>query len=232
MIKIIKQKLTHRKDDPYYLVDHEKIYSKLYALKKAQNMVSADQSIWGHVKFKNYIDHKGPEPDQKIRQLYKARAIQIREQNEFVRIWASGGADSTNVLHAFVEAGVKPDEVATYMQYPGAIHASQNAEVDFSLRPLLKKLKQVWPDVKFKFYDVLPEHYHWYSENALEHYTAYTQLHPPAFSWQIAYEVYPELQQHSRQFQTANIFAGTDFSIGVDVKGGTIDSLTNLTMMP
>jgi len=219
MIKIITEKLSHRKDDPCYLVDNEKIYSKLYALKKAQKLCNGDNSVWGHIKFENYIKHIGPEPEHNLRQLYKARAIHLRQQNEYVRIWASGGADSTNVINAFLEAKIKPDEVATYMQYPGAIHASQNAEVDFSLRPFIEKLKQVWPDVKFKFYDVLPEHYNWYSNNALEHYTAYTQLHPPAFSWQVAYEVYPELQEHSQRYQTANIFSGTDFSIGVDVKG-------------
>jgi hypothetical protein len=221
MIKIIKEKLTHRQDDPCYIIDNKKMFSKFYANLTAQNKCTTNNpnELWQYTKLENYINHTGTQPDIDIRELYKKRAVQIREQNEYVRIWASGGADSTNVIHAFHNAGVQPDEIATYMQYPGAIHASQNAEVDFSLRPFLKEIKQWWPNVKIKFYNVLPEHYHWYNKNASEHFTAYTQLHPPAFSWQIAYEVYPELQEHSAKYQTANIYSGPDFSIGVDKNG-------------
>ena len=221
MIKLIKEKLTHRHDDPHFLVNGEAVYSKYYANLKAQKSCKTEDpnELWQYIRFENYINHAGPEPETPIRELYKERAVQIREQNEYVRIWASGGADSTHVIHAFHEAGVQPDELATYMQYPGAIHASQNAEVDFSLRPFLKEAKKWWPTVKIKFYDVLPEHYHWYSTNALEHFVAHTQLQPPAFSWQIPYEVYPELQEHSAKYQTANVFSGPDFSIGVDRKG-------------
>jgi len=221
VIKLIKQKLTHRTDDPCFLIGEEKIYSKFHAnLKAQQKCITNDPNeLWQYIKFENYINHKGLEPTATIRELYKQRAIQIRQQNEYVRIWASGGADSTNVIHAFHEAGIQPDELATYMQYPGEIHGSQNAEVDFSLRPFLKEVERWWPDVKIKFYDVLPEHYHWYSKNAIEHWFAYTQLNPSGFSWQIPYEIYPELQEHSAKYQTANIYSGPDFSIGVDKQG-------------
>tara|TARA_R110000822_G_scaffold243760_1_gene372601 strand:- start:712 stop:1851 length:1140 start_codon:yes stop_codon:yes gene_type:complete len=221
MIKLIKEKLTHRTDDPCYLVGGEKLYSKYYANLKAQQKCITDDpnELWGHIKFENYINHKGPEPTTTIRELYKQRAIQIREQNEYVRIWASGGADSTSVIHTFHEAGVQPDELATYMQYPGEIHGSQNAEVDFSLRPLLKEVQKWWPNIKIKFYDILPEHYNWYTSNEMEHWFAYRELNPSGFAMQIPYEVYPELQEHSAKYQTANIYSGADFSIGVDKQG-------------
>ena len=221
MIELIKQKLTNFDNDPCYLVSGEKIYSKYLANKKAQSLCKTNDpnELWSYIKFENYVTHKGEEPKESLRELYKKRAVQIRDENKFVRIWASGGADSTCVLHAFREAGVVPDEIATYMQYPGAIHASQNAEVDFSLRPLLKDVRKWWPGVKIKFYDILPEHYAWYAEHAIEHWVSYTQLQPAACGWQIPYEIYPELLEQSMTQQTTNIYSGPDFTIGLDSKG-------------
>jgi len=218
-MQLITKKLTHKTNDPHYLVGGCKFYSKLQAFKAGQTIAKTDNDIWDQVKFVTNFEILDNEPSLSVRDLYCYRAQQLRKENEYIRIWASGGADSTNVIHAFHEANVKPNEIATYLQYPGSIHGSQNPEVDYGLRPLLNEIQEWWPDTKIKFYDVLPEHYRWYSENALEHWMSYTQLHPAAFSWQIPYEIYPELQEHSKKYQTANIYSGPDFSIGCDENG-------------
>lgn len=221
MVGLIKKKLGSNPNDAYYLVNGKKIYSRLYAMTLAQQMCKTEDpnELWGKIRFVYPIEHKGPEPQKSIRELYIQRAKQLRENNEYIRIWASGGADSTNTINSFYQAGVQPDELATYVQYPGEVNASQNSEIDFSLRPFLKKVKHWWPNIKIKFYDVLPEHYNWYSKNAIEHWVAYTQLHPPAFHSQIVYELYPELQELGEKYQTADIYSGPDFFIGVDKKG-------------
>ena len=221
MIKPIKTKLTHRQDDPCYSVGGQVFYSKLDALSRAKELcVTPDPNeIWGHAKFVVYDQHIGPEPQKSLRQLYMERAQQIRQNNEYVRIWASGGTDSTNVLYAFKEAGLMPDEVSTYIQYPGVIDVSQNIEVNTGAREILQQARKWWPDVKFTTYDILPEHYYSYAHEHLDHYYSFTELEPFACNWQMLYEIYPELLEHDKQVQVANIWSGPTLVVGKDEAG-------------
>jgi len=221
MIELITSKLTHKDTDPCFLVDNKKFYSRYHAFKHAYGLIDKAHSnnIWDKVKFETYIDHKGLEPKESAANIWQARARQLRKDYEYVRIWASGGADSTNVIHSFKAAGVCPDEIAVYMQYPGMVQPFTNIEVDYSLRPLLPEIQSWWPNVKIEFYPILPEHYYWYSKNAIEHFVAYTQLVPNAFSWQIPYEVHPKLQKHGQNYKTVDIYGGPDIMVGVDEMG-------------
>lgn len=221
MIKPLNDKLTHRQDDPLYEVDGEVFFSRYLALSRAQEMcVTPDPNeIWGHAKFVVFDNHSGPEPEKSLKQLYKERAQQIREKNQYVRIWASGGTDSTHILNAFKEAGVVPDEVATYKQYPGIVDVSQNIEVNTGAREILQKARKWWPNVKFTTFDILPEHYYSYAHDHLEHWIRFTELEPFACNWQMLYEIYPELLDHDKSVQVANIWGGPGLVIGKDDKG-------------
>lgn len=221
MIKPLKNKLTHRQDDPAYEVGGERFFSRYLAMKKAQEMcVTPDpKEVWAHAKFVVFDKHCGPEPEKSLRQLYIERAKQIRNTNQYVRIWASGGTDSTHIIHAFKEAGVQPDEVTTYIQYPGSVDVSQNIEVNTGSREILRLAKQWWPSVKFTAYDILPEHYYSYAHEHLEHWTEYTELEPYACHWQMLYEIYPELLEHDSSVQVANVWGGPGLVIGKDKNG-------------
>jgi hypothetical protein len=221
VINPIKTKLTHRNDDPHYSVGGHKFFSRYLAMEKAQEMcVTPDKNeIWGHAQFVVPDQHSGPEPKKGLKQLYKERAQQIRRDNQYVRIWASGGTDSTNVVYAFKEAGVIPDEIATYKQYPGIIDVSQNIEVNTGSREILQKARKWWPAVKFTAWDILPEHYYSYTHENLEHWTASSELEPFACNWQMVYEIYPELLEHDLSVQTTNLFGGPTLVIGKDVSG-------------
>lgn len=219
-MKLISKKLTNHDHSPHYLVDGEKFYSRLYAQRKAQSLCKQDpDAVWGKIQYVVPLDVSGSEPKTVIRELYKQRARQIRQDYEYVRIWASGGCDSTHIIYAFKEAGVEPNELATYLQYPGSVSPTQNLEVEIGYNKLLSKIKEWWPNCKIKYYNILPEHYNWYSKNAVDHYFAYTMLHPPAFSWQIPYEVYPELQDCGEKYKTVDLYGGMCFSIGEDSNG-------------
>lgn len=54
------------------------------------------------------------EPIESIDQLYRARAKQLREENEYLVVYYSGGYDSANMLHAFLDSGMYPDEIAIF----------------------------------------------------------------------------------------------------------------------
>jgi len=219
-MKPITSKLTYHSHSPHYQVYGEKIYSRLYAQRKAQKLCGNDHNeVWDKLNFVVPLTVSGHEPKEDVRELYKQRAIQIRKDYEYVRIRASGGCDSTHIIYAFKEAGVEPDELATYLQYPGSVTPTQNLEVEIGYNKLLSKINEWWPNCKIKYYNILPEHYNWYSKNAVDHYFAYTMLHPPAFSWQVPYEVYPELQDLGKKYRTVDLYGGLCFSIGEDEKG-------------
>lgn len=55
------------------------------------------------------------EPDISLIDLYKMRAQQIRDTYDYVVLTFSGGSDSTNILHSFIENNIVPDEVISYM---------------------------------------------------------------------------------------------------------------------
>jgi|TARA_R110000803_G_scaffold75863_1_gene140223 hypothetical protein len=221
MIKPLKDKLTHRQDDPFYEVGGERYFSRDLAMTRAQEMcVTPDPNeVWGHAKFIVSDNHYGPEPEKSFKQLYIERAKQIREDNQYVRIWASGGTDSTHVINAFKEAGVEPDELTTYIQYPGSVDVSQNIEVNTGCREILRRAREWWPNVKFTTYDILPEHYYSYAHDHLEHYMNFSSIDPFACNWQMLYEIYPELLEHDKSVQVANIFGGPCLVMGKDEKG-------------
>lgn len=53
------------------------------------------------------------EPAETFKELCKQRAQQIRDTNDYVILYFSGGSDSTTVLNAFVDNGIFIDEVVT-----------------------------------------------------------------------------------------------------------------------
>ena len=49
-----------------------------------------------------------------IDELYKRRAQQLRDKYDYVSLFFSGGLDSTNVLHAFIDNDICLDEIVMY----------------------------------------------------------------------------------------------------------------------
>ena len=52
------------------------------------------------------------EPVHSLVELYRQRAQQIRDSYDYVILWYSGGADSDNILHAFIDNNIALDEAA------------------------------------------------------------------------------------------------------------------------
>ena len=53
----------------------------------------------------------GQEPTESLKELYKKRAEELREQYDYVVLYYSGGYDSANMLYAFLDNGIYPDEI-------------------------------------------------------------------------------------------------------------------------
>lgn len=49
-----------------------------------------------------------------LEELYKQRAQQLRDSYDYVSLFFSGGVDSTNILHAFIDNGIPLDEIVMF----------------------------------------------------------------------------------------------------------------------
>jgi hypothetical protein len=90
------------------------------------------------------------EPDQSLDYYYRLRAEQIRSSYDYVIVFCSGGADSTNVIKTFINNNIKVDEVIGIAPMSGLKNWDYNpsntldlniiSETKFALLPLLDEL--------------------------------------------------------------------------------------------
>lgn len=88
------------------------------------------------------------EPLLDLKTLYKIRAQQLRDAYDYVVVFFSGGVDSWNIVHAFIDNNIKLDEI--YMW--GAFEAEQPkiAQLGYDRNPgyYTRELEQALPLVK------------------------------------------------------------------------------------
>jgi hypothetical protein len=97
-----------------------------------------------------------------LMELYKRRAQQLREQYDYIVLYYSGGADSTNALHAFMDNNIFIDEIV--MHLPEVVKTTLNgedtsnlnyySEVEYAAVAHLKKYKNsLHPNTKISIND-------------------------------------------------------------------------------
>jgi len=91
------------------------------------------------------FDWTVPVPEN-IDELYKRRAQQLRDKYDYVSLFFSGGLDSTNVLHAFIDNDIRLDEIVMYkprcyVHDPNSPVLGKNlfSELEFAALPHLQK---------------------------------------------------------------------------------------------
>lgn len=94
--------------------------------------------------------------------LYVKRARQLREQYDYLILYYSGGADSTMVLHSFIDNGLFIDEIVMHLPDPvkptvnGEDLSNLNyySEVEYAANVHLRKVKnKLHPSTKIKYQD-------------------------------------------------------------------------------
>jgi hypothetical protein len=103
------------------------------------------------------------EPEESINELYQTRAQQLRDQYDYIRVEASGGADSTTVIFSFLLNGIHLDEVVFRYPKSGEKDVAGDAndlrcentlsEWEFAARPLLNWIATNYPTVKITVHD-------------------------------------------------------------------------------
>ena len=130
----------------FYQVGDFRTYSKFEAIEQHTKTNKKLQWNFNDTIYRSYKWDQ--EPEESLSELYRQRAQQIREQYDYVVLWFSGGADSTNILNAFIDNNIKLDEVASYVNYEatGDRFNHLNAEIYHVAAPVVNvaKEKQPW----------------------------------------------------------------------------------------
>lgn len=125
----------------YYTVGDRKTYSKLEAIDFSH--LTGKKIEWHYNRDVYGTYNWQQEPTATLDELYEARARQLREQYDYLVLWYSGGADSHNILMAFVRAGIYIDEIAQYHQleaHNGNKQSWTNQEVFETSIPITQEL--------------------------------------------------------------------------------------------
>jgi len=138
----------------FYTAGNFKTYSKFESLEVAK--ATGTLSTWH---FNDEIFGKLDwtlEPNIDLWELYKQRAIQIRNSYDYVVLGYSGGSDSDNILKAWLDAGCKIDEILSFNSYKGSDdpQSFMNAEITNVVLPKIQELKAQNVDFIFRSLDM------------------------------------------------------------------------------
>lgn len=109
-----------------------------------------------------------------LKEVYKQRAQQLRDQYDYLILYFSGGADSYNVLRSFIDNGIKLDEVCVkwcndtltannVIYKPNTeIKSARNylSEWDYAIKPVLEEIANTNPEIKIEIVD-------WFKDRSL-----------------------------------------------------------------
>ena len=152
----------------FYMVGQKKFYVKVDALMHSTTTNEFPEWNFNRSTFDKLTWEV--EPTVSIRELYRIRAQQLRDQYDWIRLEFSGGGDSTTALYAFLHNNIHLDEVV--FRYPKTgeknVHndpfnyKAENtlSEWDFAAKPILNWVATNYPRVKITIHD--------YSENMLK----------------------------------------------------------------
>lgn len=103
-------------------------------------------------------------PNGILKDLYKQRAQQLRDEYDYITINFSGGADSWNVLNSFLSNGIKVDEVYTRWglaerkftpaNNKDTFEYNTGSEFEYAVLPVLKYLEKNYPEINIVVDDI------------------------------------------------------------------------------
>lgn len=145
----------------YYTVNNTTFNNKVSAILHAQLTNSEIQWHFFDELF-NKVDWTN-EPLTPLDELYRLRALQIREEYDYIVLRCSGGADSNNVLYTFLNNNIHVDEVLAEAPMSGLSNWDFNtkdtravnlaSEFKYAQMPLLHEIATKYPKVKITLRD-------------------------------------------------------------------------------
>lgn len=147
----------------YYLVGPNKFFNKALALIEHKRTRYPVEWVFNDSAYGS-IDWTVPVQDS-LPELYRRRAQQLRDNYDYLVLYFSGGADSTNILHAFIDNDIFLDEILMFM--PKSFESQANntdrsnanfySEIQYSAFPILNKNKnKIHPNTRIRVQDFSP----------------------------------------------------------------------------
>jgi len=144
-----------------YIVGDKIFYDKISAIIHANHTLADIEWDYGNHIF--YSLDWTKEPDTSLDELYRQRALQLREKYDYIIVFCSGGADSINVLYSFLKNDIKVDEVyagaplsaidETTVNKSDLTAANTGSETVLTQIPILKKVQSEYTDLKITIND-------------------------------------------------------------------------------
>lgn len=154
--------LVHFRKNGYYVVGDKIFNHKILALQYATETNlpvrwNFNNEVFGALNWQDKSSVPLPE-------LYRLRAVQLRNKYKYLVLCWSGGGDSTNMLEAFLHNHIPLDEVVVGWPYslsngkykPNNVDKSAGnflSEWDYTIKPQLEQLKKNYPSLKITVID-------------------------------------------------------------------------------
>ena len=145
----------------YYTVGNDLYYNKFQAYLDAAKQNKFAKWFFNDEVFIRYPWHI--EPEESLEELYRRRAQDLRDRYDYIRIDASGGADSSTVVYSFLLNKIHVDEVVFRYPKQGEQGVSGNphdtraentlSEWEFAAKPLLEWIAVHSPETKITVHD-------------------------------------------------------------------------------
>jgi hypothetical protein len=145
--------------DVYWTVDNVNYGRKVDALRASYRN---EQS---HITFNYYNSAFArydwtTEPSASFEELSALRAHQLRDNNKYIRIWYSGGADSHTMLQAFIGNGIHIDEIVIVRASPiDDFETRANNESNLRAIPYIQSIRHSIPRTRVSIVNVTADHY-------------------------------------------------------------------------
>jgi len=144
----------------YYKVGPNEFQNKILALLENRKTGHGIQWTFNHDVYKR-IDWTVPIATPLL-EIYKNRAQQLRDRYDYLMLYYSGGADSSNILRAFVENNIFLDEIVMQLPEPtrqsfnsvDTTEANYYSELEYSAVPYLNKMRnKLHPNTLVRYQD-------------------------------------------------------------------------------
>jgi hypothetical protein len=148
----------------YYKVDDRIFRFQPHAFIEATNQQLKKFPKWLFNVREFYRHNWTIEPSESMDDLYKKRALHLRESYDHLVLSFSGGADSTNILKTFLSNNIRLDEI--YVRHPKELVknmytpnttdlTSTNifSEYDLVIVPMLQYISRMYPNIKITVED-------------------------------------------------------------------------------
>jgi hypothetical protein len=146
----------------FYQIGEQKFHNKVMALIEGTKTNQFPEWNFNKNVFDNYVWSSEP-VTLNLKELYRQRAQQIRDQYDYIRLELSGGADGNTALYAFLLNGIPLDEVVFRYPKAGEKNVTDDpfntkpentlSEYRYAAKPTMDWIATHYPTVKITIHD-------------------------------------------------------------------------------